>query len=100
MVKTPVIFTTAYDQYAIEAFRTNGIDYLLKPIEEKRLVQAIEKVKHFAPGLVLEKLLAMSKAPEQKTYKSRFMVKIGDKIKSIPIRTMLSVFKEDDKSGS
>jgi len=60
-VNCPIIFTTAYDHYAIEAFKTNGIDYLLKPIEEERLRQAIEKAKHFSPGLVLEKLLAMNK---------------------------------------
>lgn len=97
-VRCPIIFTTAYDQYAIEAFRTNGIDYLLKPIEEERLMQAIEKAKHFAPGLVLEKLLAMSKAPEQKTYKSRFMVKIGDKIKSIPTAEVLVFFSQEKSS--
>jgi two-component system LytT family response regulator len=44
-VRKPIIFITAYDQYAIEAFSTNGIDYLLKPIEEERLAQALEKLK-------------------------------------------------------
>ncbi|MBV5334766.1 MAG: response regulator, partial [Sulfuricurvum sp.] len=39
-VNCPIIFTTAYDHYAIEAFQTNGIDYLLKPIEEERLLKA------------------------------------------------------------
>ena len=42
-VTAPVIFTTAYDQYAIEAFKTNGIAYLLKPIEEDELVNALKK---------------------------------------------------------
>jgi two-component SAPR family response regulator len=52
-VSCPIIFTTAYDHYAIEAFQTNGIDYLLKPVEEERLLKAIEKARHFSPGLVL-----------------------------------------------
>ena len=51
-VKCLIIFTTAYDHYAIEAFQTNGIDYLLKPVEEERLQKAIEKARHFSPGIV------------------------------------------------
>jgi len=91
-VKCPIIFTTAYDHYAIEAFKTNGIDYLLKPIEEERLHKAIEKVKQFAPSLALEKILALTSASTNKTYKSRFMVKVGDKIKSIPIEEILAFY--------
>jgi DNA-binding LytR/AlgR family response regulator len=91
-VKCPIIFTTAYDHYAIEAFKTNGIDYLLKPIEEERLRKAIEKVKQFSPSLALEKILALANASTNKTYKSRFMVKVGDKIKSIPIEEILAFY--------
>ena len=42
-IKTPVIFTTAFDQYTLKAFKVNSIDYLLKPIDEKELQQAVEK---------------------------------------------------------
>jgi len=97
-VRCPIIFTTAYDHYAIEAFKTNGIDYLLKPIEEERLKQAIEKANHFSPGLVLEKLLAMNNPVSEKAYKSRFMVKVGDKIKSVPVDEIL-VFYSQEKSS-
>src|SRR6185295_18388070 len=48
-IKSPVIFTTAYDQYAIKAFKVNSIDYLLKPINEKELSTAIEKFKSARP---------------------------------------------------
>jgi DNA-binding LytR/AlgR family response regulator len=85
VVHCPIIFTTAFDHYAIEAFKTNGIDYLLKPIEEERLRQSIEKAKHFSPGLLFEKILSITNSASGKTFKSRFMVKVGDKIKSIPI---------------
>jgi DNA-binding LytR/AlgR family response regulator len=91
-VKCPIIFTTAYDHYAIEAFKTNGIDYLLKPVEEERLKQAIEKTKLFSPSLALEKLLSISQSVQAKNYKSRFMVKVGDKIKSIPIEEILAFY--------
>ncbi len=94
-VRCPVIFTTAYDQYAIEAFKTNGIDYLLKPIEEERLGRAIEKARHFSPGVVLEKLLALNMSSAEKNFKSRFMVKVGDKIKSIPVEEILVFFSQE-----
>ncbi|MCD4788812.1 MAG: LytTR family DNA-binding domain-containing protein [Bacteroidales bacterium] len=85
-VKTPVIFTTAYDQYAIKAFKVNSIDYLLKPIEIKELEQSINKFKE---------LNQLQKAKEidfnslidsfiNKTkYQERFIVRYGQKIKSI-----------------
>lgn len=91
-VKCPIIFTTAYDHYAIEAFKTNGIDYLLKPIEEERLQKAIEKVKQFSPSLMIDKILAIANTSGGKTYKSRYMVKVGDKIKSIPVDEILAFY--------
>lgn len=97
-VRCPIIFTTAYDHYAIEAFQTNGIDYLLKPIEEDRLRQAIEKAQHFSPALVLEKLLKMNKHIGEKAYKSRFMVKVGDKIKSVPVEEIVVFYSQEKAS--
>jgi DNA-binding LytR/AlgR family response regulator len=97
-VKCPIIFTTAYDHYAIEAFKTSGIDYLLKPIEEERLRQAIDKAKHFSPDLSLEKILSINNPGSGKSYKSRFMVKVGDKIRSIPVEEIL-VFYSQEKSS-
>ena len=94
-VRCPIIFTTAYDHYAIEAFKTNGIDYLLKPIEEERLQKAIEKAGHFSLGLFIEKLLAMNNPTFEKTYKSRFMVKLGDKIKSVPVEDILLFYSQE-----
>jgi DNA-binding LytR/AlgR family response regulator len=98
VVRCPIIFTTAYDHYAIEAFQTNGIDYLLKPIEEERLRQAIEKAKHFSPGLILEKLLAINMPKTEKVFKSRFMVKVGDKIKSVPVEDILVFYSQEKAS--
>ena len=86
-VPCPIIFTTAYDTYAIEAFNTNGIDYLLKPIEEERLRQAIRKAKNLSHEMDLHKLVNLM-APQKKT-KSRFMVKVGEKIRTIPIADIL-----------
>lgn len=91
-INCPIIFTTAFDHYAIEAFKTNGIDYLLKPVEEVRLRQAIEKAKLFSPGFIVDKLLSISKMYSMKGYKTRFMVKIGDKIKSLPFEEIIAFY--------
>ena len=88
-VKCPIIFTTAYDQYAIQAFETNGIDYLLKPIEKERLEKALTKINLLSTPTILPtdllNLLQSSLHYGQTTsYKSRFMIKVGDKFKAIP----------------
>lgn len=90
----PIIFTTAYDKYAIEAFNTNGIDYLLKPIEEDRLKQAIQKAKQFSPQKNLNNLINIGQPAEgnQKQPKTRFMVKVGDKIKSITVEDIKAFY--------
>lgn len=91
-VTCPIIFTTAYDQYAIDAFKTNGIDYLLKPIEDDRLRQAIAKVKKLSPSINLQNLLNLTNLNTNKQYKSRFMVKVGDKIKSIAVEDIKAFY--------
>jgi two-component system, LytTR family, response regulator LytT len=83
-VKTPIIFTTAYDQYAIKAFKQNSIDYLLKPINKDELEISIEKFKELRnsshlPDLKL--LIESIKKPVQ--YQERFLVSAGMKLKTI-----------------
>jgi len=84
-IKTPIIFTTAYDQYAIDAFKLNSIDYLLKPVNQKDLQKAIDKyfdIHQSKSDIDYNKLseILQSKTPE---YQKRFMVYSGDKIKTI-----------------
>lgn len=82
-VECPIIFTTAYDTYAIDAFNANGVDYLLKPIEEERLKTAIEKARKINSNTALERFLQTGINPGARSYKSRFMVRVGEKIKTI-----------------
>ncbi len=96
-VKCPIIFTTAYDTYAIDAFNTNGIDYLLKPIEENRLKQAIDKARLFTEQIDLNNLLNLANLSAQRQTKSRFLVKVGDKIKSIVVED-IKVFYSFEKT--
>jgi len=100
-VKPPVIFTTAYDEYAIKAFKVNSIDYLLKPIEEEDLVRALDKFRKweekssgssaFLSAQQLEKLLGLYKPG----YKSRLVVKMGDRIRHVEAKEIAYFYSED-----
>jgi two-component system, LytTR family, response regulator LytT len=89
-VKCPVIFTTAYDQYALEAFQVHSIDYLLKPVQFSKLVHSLDKMQEMqrhpapatAPSLPVNDLLQIIRSGEG-NYKSRFLVKMGSKIKAV-----------------
>ncbi|MGI8581048.1 MAG: LytR/AlgR family response regulator transcription factor [Chitinophagaceae bacterium] len=85
-VSCPIIFTTAYDQYALEAFKVNSIDYLLKPIKKDELQRAINKFLNLSgspvPSVDIQKLL-LSLKQEKVNYKERFAVKYGEHIKTI-----------------
>ncbi len=82
----PVIFTTAYDQYAIKAFEVNSVDYLLKPIQKEKLATALKKVKNKTETATIQyqDIINIMKS-QQVEYKSRFMIKAGHKILAIPI---------------
>lgn len=86
MPRCMVIFTTAYDEYALEAFRHNGIDYLLKPIEQDALSNAIRKVQNHLNDLNdsnQSNLLSASR--ELRCFRERILVTRGDEL--IPLRT-------------
>lgn len=82
-VKAPVIFTTAFDQYTLKAFKVNSIDYLLKPIDEKELEQAVEKYKqlyHQKENGLSEKILKMVQDMNTMRYKERLLIKRGQQL--------------------
>ncbi len=87
-ITIPVIFTTAFDEYAIKAFQLNSIDYLLKPIEEKALINAFSKLENLK-NVLTNQAIDTHKLKElfqpNKTYKTRFLTKIGDQYKFIPV---------------
>ncbi|MEI7725591.1 MAG: LytTR family DNA-binding domain-containing protein [Bacteroidota bacterium] len=84
-IDTPVIFTTAYDEYAIRAFRLNSVDYLLKPIGLDDLRMAIEKFNKFSRNdySVMFDNMVNAFQSINKQYKSRFMIRIGENIVSV-----------------
>jgi two-component system, LytTR family, response regulator LytT len=92
-IKSPVIFTTAYDEYALKAFKVNSVDYLLKPIQESELQGALHKWKNLRSssssadslaGHQLQHLLTQFQKSTE--YRERFLVKQGQKMLSINVR--------------
>lgn len=100
-ISAQIIITTAYDNYAIEAFRVNSVDYLLKPITEEELIRAWERCRERIEaknGPNIEALLDIvtrAGAPQDKEYKKRFIVKTGEKFVIIPVEELAYCFSED-----
>lgn len=99
-IKSAIIFTTAYDEYALQAFKLNSIDYLLKPIDEEELSKAVTKYKKQQPGkqkvsLDFEDIKKMLVNPLDREYKKRFTVKVGQHLKMIPVDEIECFYSEN-----
>ncbi|WP_066633258.1 LytR/AlgR family response regulator transcription factor [Labilibacter marinus] len=86
-----IIFTTAYDQYALQAFKVNSVDYLLKPLNQEMLCTALDKYKSFASNETINQVTPdinkLIDAIQNKTtnYKERFVVKVGTHIRPVKV---------------
>lgn len=96
----PIIFTTAYDAYMLEAFRTNGIDYLLKPVEEEDLARSIAKFHALVkegPSTALPDMARLLAALNgaRPAYRERFLVKLGTKLLPVPVSDVAYFLSSD-----
>ncbi len=87
-IKSAIIFTTAYDEYALQAFKLNSIDYLLKPIDDDELEAAVKKYKNLKPkveklALDFDDIKKLLVNPLEREYKKRFTARVGQHLKII-----------------
>ncbi|WP_431135076.1 LytR/AlgR family response regulator transcription factor [Psychroserpens mesophilus] len=99
-INSAVIFTTAYDEYALQAFKLNSVDYLLKPIDEDDLEKAVSKYKERVPSqqpvtLDFNDIKKLLVNPIEREYKKRFSVKVGQHLKLINIDDIECFYSEN-----
>lgn len=98
-INTPVIFTTAYDEYAVKAFQLNSIAYLLKPIRKTDLAESLQKYRSLKSAFSIDfDLLLASIQGKGPDYKKRFLIQIGEKIRKVEI-TEIAYFYVMEKSA-
>ncbi len=96
-MKEAIIFTTAYDQFAIQAFQVNGIGYLLKPIDENEFIKAVKKFESLGKKIDVGQLLETLQLPK-KNFKTRVLVKSGDRYRHIEMDEIAYFVSEDKVS--
>jgi len=98
-VKCPVIFTTAYDEYALKAFKVNSIDYILKPVDKNELQAALRKLETLTSSTDdTRKLLdSIGEVVQRlsKKYKERFVIKVGERLRTIEVKDILYFYSQD-----
>ena len=103
-VQSPVIFTTAYDEYAIKAFKLNSIDYLLKPIKIEELKESIQKFRsikeYFSESDLESKIFSILTdiKHETKSYKNRFLINKGDSLIPVSVDEIAYFYAEDKEN--
>lgn len=91
-VAMPIVFTTAYDRYALDAFRVNSIDYLLKPIKPEDLRRALDKFRQRTPSEILDYLSQLKLMAEKPKYPGRLLVQDKDMIHPVAVSEICCIY--------
>lgn len=98
-VSSPVIFTTAYDEYALKAFKVNSIDYILKPVDKTELSNALKKLeslKNTQPSqAVLMQSITQAMTMLTKKFKERFVIRVGEHLKTVEVKGILYFYSQE-----
>ncbi|MDR0749122.1 MAG: LytTR family DNA-binding domain-containing protein [Tannerellaceae bacterium] len=97
-IETPIVFTTAYDEYAIDAFKVNSIDYLLKPISENDLIKALDKFHRFSKIETGEYLSQVAHFINSSGYPGRILLPVNDKLLPLNISDIACFYTTDDNT--
>ena len=100
-VTVPIVFTTAYDQYALEAFKVNSIDYLLKPIKTQELARALDKFRKWSHSDVidyLQRMMKMRPAQQSSVYTTSLLVPVKDKLVPISMDDVACIYSTERKT--
>jgi DNA-binding LytR/AlgR family response regulator len=96
-IPCPIIFTTAYDEYALEAFKVNSIDYLLKPIKEAELARAIEKLQRLSGSELTRRREEITEMARNRDEQKVFLIPVRDKIVPLKIEDVAFFYTTDEK---
>ncbi len=96
-IPCPIIFTTAYDEYALEAFKVNSIDYLLKPIKETELERAVEKLQRLSKTELAERKEGIAEMARNRDEQKVFLIPVRDKIVPLKIENVAFFYTTDEK---
>jgi two-component system response regulator LytT len=97
-IETPIIFITAYDEYAIEAFKVNSIDYLLKPIKEEDLKRALDKFRRLTRHDILKYLSQMAQITAIHKYKDKILIPVMDKLQPVDLSEISCFYTTEKKT--
>lgn len=98
-VPVPVIFTTAYDEYALRAFKVNSIDYILKPVDKDELQASLQKLRNLAGNKSANEVLLQNIGEAvrmlMKKHKTRFMIRVGEHLKTVEVESIRYFFSQE-----
>jgi two-component system, LytTR family, response regulator LytT len=94
-ITCPVIFVTAFDQYALAAFKVNSIDYLLKPLKKEEVKNALEKYKRLKPASLEMNQAIQQLIDSRKEYQKRIIIRFGENIKMVDVKDIAYFFTEE-----
>lgn len=96
-VEIPIIFTTAYDEYAIDAFKVNSVDYLLKPIKSEELKRSLQKLSKWTRVEVVEYISRLTQLSPKPRYRDKLLIPVNDKLLPVDLKDV-ACFYTTDKS--
>ena len=97
-VDAPIVFTTAYDEYAIEAFKVNSIDYLMKPIEKSEVKRALDKYRKLNGHDLVKYINQLSQLIPQERYPEKLLIPVNDKLIQVALNEVACFYTTDNST--